>query len=316
MRLSKSIFLVIFFSFLICFAGCDDGLQLTEKKPVNKALKTNEIPEKKVINFGVISRYNPVLMYKRYQPIMDYLTENTPYKFKLKLGSTYEEAVSNLHYNITQVASLGGVTFIESFVKFGAKAILRSKNENGEGTYYSFIVTRKDAEINTIEDLVGKTFAFASIKSTSGNLYPRYLLWEKGINLEDLKYVNLKHHDAVATGVLKGKYFAGALKDVAAKKYLAKGLKIILKSDPIPSVPIVVSKEADEKMVDAMKKALLSVDPKKPEFREIVRNWDDEFKYGFIEASNSDYKVVLNMIRDIPAKCGEACHPKNIFAEK
>ncbi|RMF98009.1 MAG: phosphate/phosphite/phosphonate ABC transporter substrate-binding protein [Candidatus Schekmanbacteria bacterium] len=297
------------------FIACDDGLQVSDNKEMPSLLQNKVEQEKEIIYFGVISRYNPVLMYKRYQPVMDYLSEKTPYIFKLKLGSTYEEAVNNLHYNITQVASLGGVTFSESFVKFGARAILRSKNENGKGYYQSYIVTRKDNEITSLKDLIGKTFAFASIKSTSGNLYPRYLLWKNGINLEDLKYVNLKHHDAVAVGVLKGKYFAGALKDVAAKSFLAKGLKVIAKSEPIPSVPIVVSKDADPKMVSALKKALLAVDPEKPEFKDIVKDWDDEFKYGFIEASNDDYKVILKMIRDIPAKCGESCHPKNIFAK-
>jgi phosphonate transport system substrate-binding protein len=34
--------------------------------------------EKPVIRFGVIPRYNPLVMYKRYQPIMDYLTAETP----------------------------------------------------------------------------------------------------------------------------------------------------------------------------------------------------------------------------------------------
>lgn len=45
--------------------------------------------EKAIIHFGIIPRYNPMIMYQNYQPIMDYLTQTTPYRFELKLASSY-----------------------------------------------------------------------------------------------------------------------------------------------------------------------------------------------------------------------------------
>ncbi|MBI5376191.1 MAG: phosphate/phosphite/phosphonate ABC transporter substrate-binding protein [Candidatus Schekmanbacteria bacterium] len=304
------LFFVFVIPFFLLISACEEKLIETQEHRIIPGAKKENKP---IVKFGVISRYNPVLMYKRYQPIMDYLTENTPYKFELKLGSTYEETVEDLHYGETEVASLGGVTFVESWIAFGAKAILRSKNVSGKGFYYSDIVTREDSGINKLSDLKGKTFAFASIKSTSGNLFPRYLLWHNGIGLEDIKYVNLKHHDAVATGVLKGKYAAGALKDVEAEKYSRMGLKVISRSDPIPSVPIVVRSNADPEMVSWIKKALLKVNPVNTRDRNIVKDWDEEFKFGFMEARNSDYEIIRKMIEDIPVSCGGTCHPKNIF---
>ena len=51
---------------------------------------------KPVVYFGVIPRYNPMVMYRNYQPIMDYLTEHTSYHFELKLSRNYTEAVDFL----------------------------------------------------------------------------------------------------------------------------------------------------------------------------------------------------------------------------
>ena len=56
--------------------------------------------EKPLIRFGVIPRYNPLVMYKRYQPIMDYLTAETPYRFELKISKDYPEAVRFLQQDV------------------------------------------------------------------------------------------------------------------------------------------------------------------------------------------------------------------------
>jgi ABC-type phosphate/phosphonate transport system substrate-binding protein len=75
-----------------------------------QAVKT----EKPVVHFGIIPRYNPMIMYHSYQPMMDYLTQNTPYRFELKLSRDYTETIKFLQSGETPVTSLGGVTCIEA----------------------------------------------------------------------------------------------------------------------------------------------------------------------------------------------------------
>ena len=50
-------------------------------------------------------------MYQRYQPLMDYLTKNTQYRFELKLSQDYRDIINFLKNNRVQVALLGGVTY-------------------------------------------------------------------------------------------------------------------------------------------------------------------------------------------------------------
>lgn len=265
--------------------------------------------DKPLIRFGVIPRYNPLVMYKRYQPIMDYLTAETPYRFELKISRDYPEAVRFLREGTTQVSSLGDVTFAEASTQYNAVPILKPRNRDGVPYYRSAIIVRNDSPLKSLRELRGRTMAFGSPHSTSGNLIPRYLLWDNGIGLRDLKsFSNLQHHDAVAKAILKGQYDAGAVKDVVAEKYKTHGLRILAWSAPIPAVPLVVRKDASPDVVKALTSALLKLDRKNPAHQIMMQTWDDEFRYGFAPATKEDYQGIFRMIRDIPHGCGSGCH--------
>ncbi|WP_277058525.1 phosphate/phosphite/phosphonate ABC transporter substrate-binding protein [Trichlorobacter lovleyi] len=270
-----------------------------------------EAAGKPLIRFGVIPRYNPLVMYKRYQPIMDYLTAETPYRFELKISKDYPEAVRFLQQGVTQISSLGDVTFAEANLRYQAMPILKPLNKEGVPFYRSAIIVRNDSALRSITELKGKTMAFGSPHSTSGNLIPRYLLWDNKVRMQDLKsFTNLQHHDAVAKAILKGQFDAGAVKDVVAEKYKPHGLRILAWSKPIPAVPLVVRRDTPPEVVEAITRALLKLDRTTPRHKAIMKNWDDEFNNGFATARQQDYADIFRMIRAIPTGCGIGCHHK------
>jgi len=167
--------------------------------------------EKKTVYFGVIPKDNPRIAYEKYQLMIDYLSENTPYNFELVLKKTYDDTVRALGNGDIDIAFLGPLTYLHARSDYKAISILRSITEKGSPSYRSVIVTKSNNSINQLSDLQGKDFAFASMKSTSGNLIPRFLLAEDGIHLRDLKsYNNFNYQDSVVKWVLKGIYDAGA----------------------------------------------------------------------------------------------------------
>jgi len=264
---------------------------------------------KPVVYFGVIPRYNPMVMYRNYQPIMDYLTEKTSYHFELKLARSYTETVKALRTGVTQIASLGAVTFIEANRDFGAQPILKPLNVHSKSYYRSIIIVPEDSPVEGLSDLRGKRFAFGDPHSTSGNLIPRHYLYTHGVTLFDFgSYDNLESHDAVVKAVLKGKADAGAVKDVVAQRYLQHGLRFLASSDPIPSVPIVVRKDAPAQLVKETKQALLAIDANDPEMAARMKNWDPEFRFGFTEATIDDYRHVIEIMEGVREGCGVRCH--------
>ena len=307
---------IIRFALGICFflIGCG---QAADSEPSGIPLpvaRPSQVEAKPVVYFGVTSRYHPVVMYEEYQPIMHYLTSQTPYRFELKLGRTYEDAVEYLRQGEVQIASLGAVTYIEAHALFGAVPILRTLNKNGEPFYRSIIVARKDSDVKVLSDLKGRTFAFASVHSTSGNLFGRCVLEQAGVHVDDLyRYTNFKHHDQVAKAVLTRQYVAGSVKDIVAYRYQPKGLRFLHISDPIPSVPLVVRPDIPEALTHAVKAALLRLDRHDPEHQRMMAEWNEEFKYGFVEATDADYEPIRTMLNTIPESCGRSCHPVHRF---
>lgn len=262
-----------------------------------------------VVYFGVIPRYNPIIMYRSYQPMMDYLSANTPYRFELKLSRNYHEAVEFLRDGTTPIASLGDVTFAEAHQSFGAIPILKPLNSEGQAHYHSILIVRNDSPISSIAELRNKTFAFGNHHSTSGKLIPFYYLKKNGISLSDLhSYTHMESHDAVAKAVLKGQVDAGAVKDVVALRYREHGLRFLAYSDPIPSVPIVVRDDTPQEMISAITTALLAIDPEDPRTQQNLIQWDPEFAHGFTTSTREDYQRIFNLTRNHMTGCGLGCH--------
>jgi phosphonate transport system substrate-binding protein len=262
-----------------------------------------------VVFFGVIPRDNPRIAYEKFQPLMDYLSEKTPYHFELVLRKSYSETIIALGQGEIDMAFLGPLTYLHARADYNAISILKTITENDESFYRSVIVTKNNSPIKKLSDLKGKSFAFASLQSTSGNLIPRFLLAEYGVHLKQLeKYNNFNYHDTVVKWVLKGQYDAGAVRQSVAEKYLPLGLEIISRSGPIPTGPLVVGPQTPYTIVEAVKTALLNI-VKTNQGKSVLNNMDSEFKGGFTEASDSDYEHIRKMINDVPKSCGLGCHP-------
>ncbi|MCM2357215.1 MAG: phosphate/phosphite/phosphonate ABC transporter substrate-binding protein [Geobacteraceae bacterium] len=265
--------------------------------------------EKPVVHFGIGLRYHPMIMYERFQPIMDYLTQHTPYKFELKISRDYEEAVKFLVEGTTDVSAIGDGGLMEAMLMHGAVPILKPLNEGGLPLYRCYIIVPANSPIRTLRDLKGKKVAFGNKHSTTGNLIPRYMLDKNGIRIAELgSLTNLGNHSAVAMAVLKGEYDAGAIKDVVTEPYLNHGLRILASSAALPSVPLIVRKGAPPEMIKAITNALTRLDRKNPEHRKIMDSWGLEFKNGFVPAKAADYRELARMFKAIPYGCGTGCH--------
>ncbi len=254
------------------------------------------------VYFGVISRYPSNVIYRGYQPIMDYLTKNTDYHFELLLSDSYDETVNQLVSGEAHAAFLGSYIYVQAHDLHGIICILKPLNENQEPFFRSVLITHPRTGIKSIKDLSGKRLALPSQQSFSGNWLPISLLDKNDISIDDLGAVQFfPFHQSVVYEVLRGNFDAGAVKDRVAQEYSDRGIDVFAYSDPIPGSPIVVPRDYDEAIVKAIMNALLAIDPADPEYSALIRDWDPEFAHGFVPAHNEDY----NTIRDILRQFGE-----------
>lgn len=265
--------------------------------------------EKPLIRFGVSLRFHPITMYERYQPMMDYLTRNTPYKFELKISRDYKETIQFLNEGKTDVASIGDGGVMKAMLLSGAVPVVKPLNESGQPVYRSCVVVAAGSPIRSLQQLKAKKVAFGYHHSTTGNLVPRFLLMSQGIEISQLASVtNLRHHSDVARAVLKGEYDAGFVKESTAIRFQKKGLRVIAYSQELPSIPLIARKDAPRELVAAVSAALVKLDRRNPADRKIMESWDIEYKNGFVPATRADYQLLSDMYRKRPYGCGTGCH--------
>ncbi len=245
------------------------------------------------IYFGVISRFSPNLIYQGYQPIMEYLKQETGLPFALTLSSSYEETIVQLDHGDIQAAFLGTFLYLKSRHDHPIRCILKPLNSQFEPTFHSVLITRADSPLRNVADLRGRRLALPSPLSFSGNWLLRYELSRNGLQEGDLDSVcYFGFHHTVVYQVLLGRFDAGAVKDRVAEEFSGKGIRIIASSEPIPGSPIIVHKDLDPAIRDAIIGALLKIDARKAEYRALVSSWDPEFAYGFAPAEDRDYDQV------------------------
>jgi len=251
---------------------------------------------KETIYFGVISRFSPQILYKGYQPVIDYLSSETPFHFELKLSSSYDECVLQLAKGDVDMAFLGSFIYLKSRDTHNLKCILKPLNERGDPFFHSILITLDTNPIYTINDLKGKKIALPSQNSYSGNwllkeLSNRGLYPSKSIHIHHFPYHHLVIHQ-----VLKGDYDAGVVKDRVLREYESTELRTVALSEPVPGSPIVVRKNTDPVFIRIISDALLKIDPANPFYKELISDWDEEFRYGFAVARDKDYDVLKYLL--------------------
>lgn len=270
------------------------AIDISTKIPVEKqeTISSSE-KQKQIVYIGVISRYPPNIIFKGYQPIIDYLNQNEKYHFELKLSTSYTETVNQIKNGEVAIAFFGTLLYINAHERYGIIPILKPLNEDFKPFFKSVAFVKNSDKIKSIRDLKGKRIALPSEESFSGNWLIKYELLKHNILERDIKEIkNFAYHQNVIYQVLSGSFDVGVVKDRVIKEYKDKGIRIIGFSEPVPGSPIVAAKDYDEDIINTIKSLLLKINLKEIKYKELVKSWDNEFTFGFVEAKDSDYDLI------------------------
>jgi len=288
--MKKTSILVLFLCVSVILAGC----QTQEGKATGNVVKsTGEI---KVLKMGLIPADDAAEMLRAYEPVKEYLSEKLGIPVEIQVTSDYTAAIEAMRSKHIDMAWFGPFSYIIAANVAGAEAIVNGvRRSDGKSDYHSIIVVRADSGIETLEDLKGKSFAFVDPASTSGNLIPRKMLIENGINPD--KDFSMSYyagtHNSVEYAVANRKVDAGADSDNSYDRMVKAGEidpkinKIIYTSPSIPGSPIVVRGDLPADFKRKIQDALISMDE-----QTILKvgGWGDIASYQTV--SDSDYDVI------------------------
>ncbi|MFH1423670.1 MAG: phosphonate ABC transporter substrate-binding protein [Candidatus Nealsonbacteria bacterium] len=259
----------------------------------------NKNPEEggiKVLRMGLIPADDAEEMIRDYEPVRAYLSQKLGIPVEIQVTSDYTAAIEAMRAKHIEMAWFGPFSYVIAKNVAGAEAIVNGvRRSDGKSDYHSVIVVRADSGITKLEDLKGKSFAFVDPTSTSGNLIPRKMLLENGID-PDKDFSTVFYagtHNAVEYAVANKKVAAGADSDNSYDRMVKAGEidpavnKIIFTSSSIPGSPIVVRGDLPQELKQKIKDALINMDE---QTIHEVSGWGDIAKYQ--EVLDSDYDII------------------------
>ncbi|MBW1882485.1 MAG: phosphate/phosphite/phosphonate ABC transporter substrate-binding protein [Deltaproteobacteria bacterium] len=250
-------------------------------------------------HFGVVNFYYPRMMYLKYQPLVDYLSEHTGRSWELRVSTTYQQTVDELCAGRLTAAYLGPYTYVRARAACGAEPLIRLQT-GGRDTYQSYILVRDDSPVRELAELEGKRFGFGSAMSTSSHLVPRAMLVEAGIDLgQDMQCLYLGHHQRALRAVLLGEVDACGVRDIVGKRFLERGLRILARSKPIPNFPIVVAPQTTDETRRELLRVLVELPATNPVIARRMTGWDEELAQGFVPSDDADYDSIRALAEEV-----------------
>ena len=296
------------------FGGDERGANQLPKKPPKLPID-HEAPPLKI---AFISYANPQHVVENVKPVVAYLERYLGVPVKGFVTLDYGSSVEAMRNRHADVAFVDPLAFMMAHEQIGARPLLLEVYHEGQPTYHSNIWVRRDSGMAKLEDLAGKTIAFADPVDMSGYLLPRDIFERKSL---------IKGVEKPDGGFFSRVYFAGgdeqAMRAVFNKFVDAAGISqyayLLLRPEerdqviPIarsiesPSHLVMVRRDLAEVLQRRIRQALAALDISSKQDKHIL---DKLYGVrGFVEAKMSDFAPVA----PIAARYGFVKHPEKFM---
>ncbi|MFN3565942.1 MAG: PhnD/SsuA/transferrin family substrate-binding protein, partial [Burkholderiaceae bacterium] len=193
--------------------------------------------------FSVHPYDTPGRLFARFRPLCDYLQEPSGAPIELQIAGTYEQQIADVAQGRVHLAYMGPTPYLRARARGTGLRLLAAEAIDGVAAYRAAIVVRADSPLQSLAELRGRSVAFGNPISFGSFVVPRFMLMTAGVSLADLAYFrHLQRHEQVALAVLHRDFDAGGLRLDVVQPYLARGLRVLARSDPLPPHVIVATR--------------------------------------------------------------------------
>lgn len=259
-------------------------------------LQANEPPLR--LNFGVYSSNKPSAMVRVFKPVLRELEQRMGERLgrdvdiRMQIARDYERGITDLTEGRVDFSQFGPASYVEAKRSNPDLRILAMENEKNSRVFYGIIAVAADSDIESVDDLRGRSFAFGDEGSTIGRFLSQLYLEQHGIRAGNLsRYEYLGRHDKVGTAVAAGDFDAGALNEKTFKKLVEAGENLReLVRFPNVTKPWIARSGLDEEIFEVLQASLLEID----DATALAGLKVD----GFFSGSDADYNDIRVAIED------------------
>lgn len=261
------------------------------------------------VRFGLLPTEDAPEMVRQFQGVADHVSGAVGLPNEIFVSQSYNALIEAMEAGKIDVAYLGGGTYVAAYMKGMDVVPMVVAKLRGRTYYKSCIITNAKSDIQTLNDIKGKRFAFVSPTSTSGGVGPRFYLNKNGINPEQDfgEIIYAGKHDSVYLAIKNEKVDAGAVGDVYFVRWKERGILEytswdepndmiespdirILGCQKVPGTPMVARGELGEEMIAKMTEAYTTLPY---EAVDMLRFWGPT--ESFVRTDHAFYEDLVSM---------------------
>lgn len=271
------------------------------------------------IRVGLMGGENEADRLARFDGLRMLLEQTFRVPVRLMPASDYAGVQQALGARQIEFASLGSSAYAGTWLDTNGAVlpVLTFEQTDGEVSYVAVMVVRSDSPIQSLEDMRGRSLAWADPNSTSGYLIPRFELRRAGLGVETGQYFGRVGfgggHEQAVVAMMQRQYDAavtwasgigdpaegfsrGNLRAMVDKGLIQRGeFRIIWQSRPIQNGPLTMRADLPAEFREDITRFYLALPAARPElFRQIARGEG----LGFREVRHQDYELFIEMRRE------------------
>ncbi len=261
-------YLLILLMVLTLFFSCNSNQDVKEinLQDDKTSVDSTQSSSQQKIYVAISTMISPVETFNLYKDLIDYISVKLGVPIEFKQRKTYAEVNELLNQNKLDFAFICTGAYLEARNRMPIEILVVPVVE-GKPYYQAYVIVNDESNINSIDELQGKSFAFTDPLSNTGYDYIINILKDRRTNPEKFfsKTIFTYAHDYSIQAV-KRKIVDGATVDGLVYEYLkhfqpekVEGIKIINKSRDFGIPPFVVQKNLDPKLKLELKNIMITM---------------------------------------------------------
>jgi phosphonate transport system substrate-binding protein len=238
-----------------------------------------------------------VLSFQKFHPLVTYLQAVTGSEIKLVYPPDAVEFENQIKNKDIDFAFQDPNVYVKFAPLYDKGTLVKALNLHGGVFQSGAVIARKDSNINSMKDLVGKSVMFGPKLSAAKWVVAKMLFEENGINIDkDLSmYANGGCCEDIAFNVFLKAFDAGVvcdhfLEELAKKQgelgVNAQELQVIAMTRSVPTRVFSARKDLSKEVIAMFDRALLKLNNNNPEHEKILSSAGIG---GFQRAKDEDY---------------------------
>lgn len=220
------------------------------------------------IRFGVEPFEDPARLTPAAQKLGDALSKSLRCPVEVQVTQQYSAEVLAMQNGKLDIAIFGPLGYVFASQRADAEAVASFADANRAlSTYTAGIWVPANSDITSVQQLRGRSLALGATGSTSGDALPRKALADARIPEKDVKIDYAGGHPEALLALTNGAVDAAEINSQQLASATATGTfdpaahRQIWSSPPIPNDPITVRGDMDPVFKQAVRDALLNLDP-------------------------------------------------------